>query len=135
MFELCDAELGISLGPFQSEAEAPGGSPETLRAIGRQSRATGADSGSALWSPPAMRWSTARSVALDSVHRTVLRIGRQLWLAGADDHQHQRVLVSIVALAAGDAGRHRDRVGRPCSWSDSLRWRVSCAWVCSQPCA
>ncbi len=59
-----------------------------------------------------MRWSTARSVALDSVHRTVLRIGRQLWLAGADDHQHQGVLVSIVALAAGDAGRHRDRVAR-----------------------
>ena len=39
MFELWDAELGISLGSFQSEAEAPGGSPETLRAIGRQSRA------------------------------------------------------------------------------------------------
>src|SRR5438876_11520975 len=98
MFEFWDAELGISLGSFQSEAEAPGGSPETLRAIGRQSRVTGADSGSAPWSPPAMRWLTARSVALDSVHRTVLRFSRQLWLAGADDHQPRRVLTSIVAL-------------------------------------
>ncbi len=46
------------------------------------------------------------------LQRVRCRIGRQLWLAGADDHQHQRVLVSIVALAAGDAGRHRDRVAR-----------------------
>src|SRR5438270_8055479 len=71
----------------------------------------------AAWWPRVTRSSNVRthqrangSVPLDPVHRAVLWIRRQLRLACADDHQHQRLFVAVIALAARHARRHRNGV-------------------------
>src|SRR3981189_1784376 len=65
------------------------------------------------WWPLAMRSSSALdSVPRNPEHRTVLGVRRQLRFARADNNDHQRVLVAVVALTASDAGWDRDGVAR-----------------------